>query len=183
MPQADERPEIEKKEELALIKAPLVFQTEDEEEHLNILRTGMIYRNWEKEGAQRSSLQGHQRMFALRSDDVLVIYEETKCQIIKTNIALKNKNGRNTTTLLDGESGHSVAIKLSADSLYARLILNFANTNEMYEWYGDLTKTISPGDEDVSYEDMASVQKKVSDEQNFQNGPHSMTVKLKSNVE
>ena len=97
---------------------------------------------------------------------------------------LKSCSGYPNTTVLEGErgKGKSVVIQMTGDNIYARLILNFANTNEMYEWYGDLTKTISPGDEDISYEDITSV-KKVSDEQNFKTGPHAMTVKLKSNVE
>ena len=99
-------------------------------------------------------------------------------------IPLKSRSGHANTRILEEEQGkgQSVVIKMTEDNMYARLILNFANTNEMYEWYGDLTKTISPGDEDVSYEDITSV-KKVSDEQNFKAGPHEMTVKLKSNVE
>jgi hypothetical protein len=111
-------------------------------------------------------------MFALRNDDVLVIYEEMEFTIMKSNINLKNGSFNAASQV--GET--SLAIQLPADSPYTRLILNFSSAPEMVSWHLALTASeevsveepitspykrmteVAEGQPQLSYKSMSSMQ-------------------------
>ena len=102
-------------------------------------------------------------MFMLRSDGILVMYEETsphlplKNQIRKEYFNLKLADGSCAITNLEPES---IQIRFfDTDKALSNLILTFSNKDERYDWYTLMSGELELGEEEIvdSDDDKATV--------------------------